>query len=63
MTGVDFPVGNVERREGDPAILVADSSKIKAAFNWTPKYDNLEDIISHSWKWHSEHPEGYGEDK
>lgn len=63
VTGVDFPVGKADRREGDPAILVADSAKIKQEFGWTPKYDNLEDIIKSAWLWHSQHPEGYGEEK
>lgn len=63
VTGVSFPVGKADRRDGDPAVLVADSTKLKAEFGWEPKYDNLEDIIKHAWLWHTEHPEGYGEDR
>jgi len=40
----------VERRPGDPAILVADNTKAKSLLGWQPKY-NLNDIISSAWKW------------
>ncbi len=40
----------VERRPGDPAILVADNTKAKSILGWQPKY-NLDDIISSAWKW------------
>ncbi len=34
-----------KRREGDPAILVADSSKANEILNWKPKYSDLENIL------------------
>jgi UDP-glucose 4-epimerase len=40
-----------ERREGDPAVLVADNRKAKEKLNWSPKYD-LKTIISSAWNWH-----------
>jgi len=40
------------RREGDPAILIADSKKIKDVLKWNPIYDDLEIIIKTAWKWH-----------
>ena len=51
VTGRDFEVKIDERREGDPAILIADSSKIKEKLGWSPKYD-LEVIVESAWKWH-----------
>jgi UDP-glucose 4-epimerase len=51
ITRIDFPVEETGRREGDPAILVADSTKAKSKLNWQPKYDNLEFIIKTAWKW------------
>jgi len=42
VTHKDFPVEETIRRDGDPAILIADSSKIKQKLNWHPKYDDLE---------------------
>ncbi|MBC8146804.1 MAG: UDP-glucose 4-epimerase GalE [Bacteroidetes bacterium] len=39
-----------KRREGDPAILIADNKKAKKLLCWSPKY-NLNDIISHTVDW------------
>lgn len=38
------------KREGDPAILVANIQKAKKVLNWEPQY-NIKDIISHAWEW------------
>ncbi|MDL1971558.1 MAG: UDP-glucose 4-epimerase GalE [Candidatus Desulfofervidaceae bacterium] len=51
ITGKGFKVVEVPRRPGDPAVLVADNSKIKKKFSWKPKYDNLEFIIKTAWNW------------
>ena len=51
VTKCDFEVKVDERREGDPAILIADSSKINEKLGWEPKYD-LEEIVSSAWEWH-----------
>lgn len=48
ITGQDFPVIEEKRRAGDPAILVADSSKIKKELGWKPKVSfeqGLDDAI------------------
>ena len=51
VTGKDFKVEIADRREGDPDILIADSSKIKNELGWQPKYD-LESIVESAWMWH-----------
>ena len=51
VTKRDFEVKIDERREGDPAVLIADSSKIRDELGWVPKYD-LECIVESAWKWH-----------
>jgi UDP-glucose 4-epimerase len=51
VTGRDFAVREVARREGDPPSLVADSSRIKKALGWKPKHDDLEYIIKTAWDW------------
>lgn len=61
VIGKSVLVAEAPRREGDPALLVADSSKAKMILGWSPKYHDLKDIISSAWKWHSSHPNGYGE--
>jgi UDP-glucose 4-epimerase len=47
----NFHVKIESRREGDPAILIADSSKIKKILGWETSY-NLTDIISSALVWH-----------
>ncbi|ADL13642.1 UDP-glucose 4-epimerase GalE [Acetohalobium arabaticum] len=51
ITQVNFKVVEDDRREGDPAVLIADSSKATQMLAWEPKY-NLEDIIRTAWNWH-----------
>ncbi len=49
----------VDRREGDPAILVASSIKIKEKLGWNPQKTNLHEIIKDAWNFHQKHPNGY----
>jgi UDP-glucose 4-epimerase len=51
VTGIDFPVEETGRREGDPPGLVADSTRAKRELGWRPRYDNLELIIETAWQW------------
>jgi UDP-glucose 4-epimerase len=50
----------VERRPGDAPALVADPAKLKQRLGWTPHYTNIDDIVATAWKWHRQHPHGYG---
>lgn len=50
ITGIDFKVDIVERRQGDPAILIADSSKAFKVLGWKTKYD-IDSIIKTAWNW------------
>jgi UDP-glucose 4-epimerase len=59
VTEVDFPVSYGDRREGDPARLVADSSKARAVLGWSPEFDDVEVCVRHAWDWMVAHPEGY----
>lgn len=51
VTGVDFDVEDVDRREGDPPALVADSSRLRAATGWRPRHDDLDYIVRTAWEW------------
>ena len=53
ITNKDIPFEIVEKRAGDPPVLVADYKKIKEELGWKPKYD-INDIIEHAWHWHKE---------
>ena len=59
ITNFDIPEVIGDRREGDPAILIASSQKAKEVLGWKPEHDSLEEIISSAWKWHKNHPYGY----
>ena len=52
ITGHPLPARTVARRSGDPAILVADSSRIRSELGWKPRYERLDDIIRTAWTWH-----------
>jgi UDP-glucose 4-epimerase len=51
VSGRNFTVDYAARRPGDPASLVADVSRIHAALDWRPLYDNLDTIVSHALAW------------
>jgi UDP-glucose 4-epimerase len=49
------------RREGDPAVLVASSAKLRQDTGWSPRFPELEDIVRTAWAWHAAHPQGYAD--
>ena len=51
ITKKPINVKHADRREGDPARLVADASLAKKVLKWQPKYSTLEEILAHAWKW------------
>ena len=51
VSGVDFPVVVGPRREGDPAALIADVSRIRTTLPWTPKFQDLDTIVTHALAW------------
>ena len=52
VTGRPIPVEELDRRPGDPAVLVASSEKIKEELGWQPKFGELDAIIASAWQWH-----------
>jgi UDP-glucose 4-epimerase len=51
ISGVDFPVIELPRREGDPACVIACGDRIRRVLGWQPQYDNLEIILKTSLAW------------
>jgi UDP-glucose 4-epimerase len=47
-------------RPGDPARLVADSTKAASVLNWKPMTSDLPAILRSQWEWREHHPKGYG---
>jgi len=54
---VPFQVG--ARRAGDPPVLVADSTKIKQALDWKPRYLSLHEIVKTAWEFETGSPAGW----
>lgn len=59
VTGRKISVKSGERRAGDPPVLFADPSKIRAELGWTASWTDLEKIIATAWEWMRKHPNGY----
>ncbi|MDD3597851.1 GDP-mannose 4,6-dehydratase, partial [Sulfuricurvum sp.] len=51
VSGADFTVEIAPRRPGDPALLIADNTKIKNALGWQPQYDDLSLICKTALEW------------
>ena len=51
VIGRSLPVDIAGRRAGDPPELVADSTLLRKTVGWTPKHDNLEQIIRNALDW------------
>lgn len=48
----NFQVIKSKKREGDPAILIANPTKANTVLGWKSKY-NMKRIIKDAWEWHS----------
>jgi UDP-glucose 4-epimerase len=51
VSGTDFKVEIGAPRDGDPARIVADSQKARAALGWQPRFDDLSTIVAHALAW------------
>ena len=49
VTQRDFPVVKADRRQGDPAFLVASNKKAKEVLNWSPQV-TVKESIGNAWK-------------
>ena len=52
VTGKSVPYQIAARREGDPAELVADSTRLRHALGWTPVRSDLATIVKDAWEFH-----------
>ena len=59
VAGLEIPVQVGVRRAGDPAVLVASSSRARSDLGWEPQTPDLRDIIESAWRWLKVHPDGY----
>ena len=50
VTGKSVPFVVGPRREGDPALLVANSEKLQKTFGWRPQFADLRKIVETAWQ-------------
>lgn len=51
VSGVNFEVRELPKREGDMPVSVADTRQIKKILKWQPKFDSLETICRTTYEW------------
>lgn len=56
VTGNTIKFEYDKRREGDPPMLVADSSLAQKELGWEIEYSEIEKIIETAWNWHRKQP-------
>jgi UDP-glucose 4-epimerase len=50
VTGCEIQQVIVERRAGDPAVLVADASRVMRELGWQPKHSDINTILENAWQ-------------
>ncbi|GAN97449.1 UDP-glucose/galactose 4-epimerase [Komagataeibacter europaeus NBRC 3261] len=48
-----------DRRPGDPAVLVADSSRMRRETGWLPQFPSIDVIVETALRWREKNPYGY----
>ena len=51
ISGINFPIVETPRREGDPACVVASGDKIRKIIDWKPQHDSLDKIVTSALDW------------
>lgn len=59
VTSVPVPVRDGPPRPGDPASLVASSSRAQEQLGWKREHSGLREIIQSAWEWQKRNPQGY----
>jgi UDP-glucose 4-epimerase len=55
VTGREIRSRDVERRAGDPAVLIASSEKATKELQWRPQYTGIDQIVSDAWDFTQRH--------
>lgn len=51
QAGKAVPHAMVGRRAGDPPVLVADATRIRRDWGWSPRYPELDVMVAHALRW------------
>ncbi len=60
VSGRKVAVRESPRRPGDPPRLVAAADAARQALGWTARCRDLDELVGSAWRWHSQHPDGFG---
>ncbi len=60
IAGRRVPLITANRRQGDPAWLVASPARIMRETGWRPRFTTLDEIVETALLWHRNNPDGYG---
>ncbi|MDQ3655259.1 MAG: UDP-glucose 4-epimerase GalE [Chloroflexota bacterium] len=60
VTGRTLPVKIIDRRAGDPPLLIADATRANQILGWRPERSTLDEMIGSAWEWLQRQPDGYG---
>ncbi len=60
ITGRPIPSIEGPRRPGDPPAIWADTRRAGTILGWRARF-GLDEIIASAWRWHTAHPDGYGD--
>jgi UDP-glucose 4-epimerase len=50
-SGRNFAIQHAERRPGDVMTMIADTTRIRATLDWTPRFDDIDTIARHALAW------------
>lgn len=50
-SGRNFAIQYAERRPGDIMTMIADTARIRATLDWTPRFDDIDTIARHALAW------------
>ncbi|MFX1756858.1 UDP-glucose 4-epimerase GalE [Rhodococcus sp. As11] len=50
VTGLSIAAVDAPRRAGDPAVLIASSSRAMSELGWNPQHTDLDEIVSDAWE-------------
>ena len=59
VVGHDVPYRVGPRRPGDPAQIFADASLARAELGWSPKWNDMREVIESAWVFAQAYPDGY----
>ena len=51
INGAPLTIEEAPRRAGDPPTLIAQADEIRKVLDWTPRYNDLDTIVSHALNW------------